>query len=227
MPGIPITGIEGLRHGGGAGTGGSAGGSAPGVSGVIVLASASPRRRALLAQIGVSCRVLAAEIDESPLPGETAQAHVLRLAAAKARAVGVTDLPVLGADTVVEVEGELLGKPGDRESGLAMLARLSGRAHRVHSGVVLLRGGSVTERLSSSTVWFREVPEAERRAYWATGEPRDKAGAYAIQGLGAIFVRRLEGSYSGVMGLPLFETAELLRGAGIELFMGCESGNGS
>ncbi|MFQ5488014.1 MAG: Maf family protein, partial [Gammaproteobacteria bacterium] len=123
----------------------------------------------------------------------------------------------------VEVDGELLGKPASREQGLAMLEKLSGRAHRVHSGVVLRAGGGEQGRLNVSTVWFHTVAAAEREAYWETGEPLGKAGGYAIQGRAAVFIRRLEGSYSGVMGLPLFETAELLRAAGIELFRSNES----
>ncbi|HHH35236.1 MAG TPA: septum formation inhibitor Maf [Gammaproteobacteria bacterium] len=187
----------------------------------LVLASASPRRRALLAQLGIACRVQAACVDETAHPGESAGAHALRLAGDKARAVGEDGsmgLPVLAADTVVEVDGRLLHKPADRAAGLAMLALLSGRIHRVHTGVCLLAGGRLRSRLSVSTVWFRRLSADEMRAYWDTGEPRDKAGGYAVQGRGAAFIRRLEGSYSGVMGLPLYETAELLREAGIELF---------
>ncbi len=187
----------------------------------LILASASPRRRALLAQLGIACRVQAARVDESRRPGERAGAHALRLAEDKAWAVwqgGDMDLPVLAADTVVEVDGELLTKPADRAAGLEMLAQLSGRRHRVHTGVCLLVAGRCRRRLSVSTVWFRRLAPAEMAAYWATGEPRDKAGGYAIQGRAAAFIRRLEGSYSGVMGLPLHETAELLREAGIELF---------
>lgn len=187
----------------------------------LILASASPRRRELLAQIGLPCRVRCAAVDESRLPDETAADYVLRLALAKVRAVRSAwpdDLPVLGADTVVELDGDLLTKPAGREEGLAMLARLSGRAHRVYTGVALSVGNGEQVRLSSSTVWFRELTQAEREAYWDSGEPLGKAGGYAIQGRAAVFIRRLEGSYSGVMGLPLYETAELLRAAGIEVF---------
>ncbi len=187
----------------------------------VVLASASPRRRALLAQIGLRFRTRCAPVDERPREGEAAGDYVLRLAQAKARAVCAAwpdAVPVLAADTVVEVDGDLLTKPADREAGLAMLARLSGRAHRVHTGVALISGAEERQCLCTSTVWFRPLSPAEREAYWETGEPRGKAGGYAIQGRAAVFIRRLEGSYSGVMGLPLFETAELLRAAGIELF---------
>lgn len=130
--------------------------------------------------------------------------------------------PVLGADTVVVVDNEILGKPRDREHALAMLGSLSGRMHRVLTAVaVVARDDLGQDRLrlacSESKVWFRSLSQAEREAYWCSGEPQDKAGAYGIQGLGALFVQRLEGSYSGVMGLPLFETGELLREFGLEI----------
>ena len=188
----------------------------------VVLGSASPRRRQLLAQIGIPCQVRCAAIDERPRAGEAAPDYVLRLAREKAAAVQRAwpdGLPVLAADTVVAVGDELLTKPADRATGLAMLEKLSGRMHEVHTGVVLhTPDGRTLWRLSTSRVWFRPLSPAEREAYWASGEPLGKAGGYAIQGLAAVFVRRLEGSYSGVMGLPLFETAELLRAVGIEWF---------
>lgn len=183
----------------------------------LILASSSPRRSALLDQIGVDYRVRAVDVDESCLPGEAPEDYVRRLALAKARA-GVLDadeLPVLGADTAVVLDGEILHKPTGREDALGMLARLSGRTHRVMTAVALVRGTMEDVRVSVSTVTFRDIGRAEARAYWESGEPRDKACAYAIQGRGAVFVRRLEGSYSGVVGLPLLETAELLAGAGI------------
>ena len=182
---------------------------------VLVLASASPRRRELLWQIGVAHRVAIANIDERPRAGEAAGDCVQRLALAKAKAVWQPDLPVLGADTAVVLDGEMLGKPRDRHSALTMLARLSGRRHRVLTAVALVdtHGGQL--RLSDSEVEFRELEAAECARYWDSGEPRDKAGGYAIQGLGAVFVRGVHGSYSGVMGLPLFETAELLDAAGV------------
>ena len=184
----------------------------------LVLASASPRRRELLAQIGVPHEVRAADVDERLLEGEAPAAGALRLAAAKARAVQAalgTGRPVLGADTIVVLDGVTLGKPRDREDALAMLARLSGRTHRVLSAVALATAQGVAQRLSDSAVRLRALTPAECVAYWETGEPADKAGAYAIQGRGAVFIAALEGSYSGVMGLPLFETAELLAAAGI------------
>jgi septum formation protein len=184
-----------------------------------VLASASPRRRELLAQMGVRHRVLAQDLDERRRPGEPLETYVRRLALDKALAgwhalPAVEQGPVLGADTLVVLDGEPLGKPVDREDALNMLARLSGRSHEVLTAVALVTP-EPRVCLQRSRVTFRAIETAERLAYWASGEPADKAGAYAIQGLGAIFVRQLEGSYSGVMGLPLFETAELLAEAGI------------
>ncbi len=186
----------------------------------IYLASQSPRRRKLLAQIGVACRTIPAQVDETPYADEPPELFVLRTALAKARAgrgglAASAALPVLGADTAVVVDGRILGKPRDHAEALAMLGLLSGRAHRVLTGVALCGSQGEASRLSVSHVRFRPIAPAEAEAYWASGEPRDKAGAYAIQGLGAVFVERLEGSYSGVMGLPLFETAELLAGAGV------------
>lgn len=186
---------------------------------LLYLASASPRRSALLRQIGVAHAVLVAPIDEGERPGEVPEVYVERLALEKARATarlaqGPT-LPVLAADTTVVLDGALLGKPRDRADALGMLARLSGRTHRVLTAVALIARGIERVRTSASEVRFREIDAPERAAYWETGEPRDKAGAYAIQGYGAVFVADLRGSYSGVMGLPLHETAELLRGAHI------------
>ncbi len=183
----------------------------------LILASASPRRRELLDQIGVAHAVLPADIHECPEPGETPEAYVRRVAAEKSLAVwqaSAGEPPVLAADTEVELDGEILGKPRDFDHAAAMLSRLSGREHRVLSAVSLRMGGQHWEALSISTVAFREIAPEEIAAYWASGEPRGKAGAYAIQGLGAVFVRHLSGSYSGVMGLPLHETAGLLSNIG-------------
>lgn len=183
----------------------------------LVLASTSPRRRELLSQLGVAFEVLSVAVDERPLPGELAADHVCRLALSKARA-GVAELPeacVLGADTVVVVEGDILGKPRDAQEAAAMLRRLSGRTHVVLTGVACLHGSAHGVRLSESRVSFRPLSAPEISAYCGTGEPLDKAGAYAIQGRAAAFIRHLEGSYSGVMGLPLYETADLLAAAGI------------
>lgn len=191
------------------------------MSPLVYLASRSPRRRELLAQIGVAHRLLDIEVDERVREGESPSDYVLRVSQDKAVAgleacPGTESLPVLAADTCVVVDGCMLGKPVDREQGLWMLRKLSGASHRVYTAVAL-DDGRLATRLSVSEVSFRPLSEAEMRAYWASGEPADKAGGYAIQGLAAQFIRELRGSYSGVMGLPLFETAELLRGAGIEL----------
>ncbi len=186
----------------------------------IYLASASPRRRELLAQIGVRYELLSAEVLELREPHESPEEYVLRVALAKARA-GLALLandersPVLGADTEVVVDGEVLGKPAGRDEALVMLQRLSGREHLVLSGVALITHEQEQSRLSVSHVRFRPISGDEALAYWHTGEPADKAGAYGIQGRAAQFIERLEGSYSGVMGLPLFETAQLLRHYGI------------
>ena len=190
---------------------------------MICLGSASPRRAELLTQIGVSYVVDTANIDETPKLTEVPEVYVLRMALEKAKAVLAknSSLPVLAADTAVVVSGQILGKPSDRADGLGMLANLSGATHQVLTGIALVesgsRGRSVT-RLNANKVTFRSISEAERLAYWHSGESWGKAGAYAIQGYAAIFVERLEGSFSGVMGLPLFETAELLREFGFNLY---------
>lgn len=182
----------------------------------LYLASASPRRRELLRQMGVTYRLLRLAVDETPLAGESPHAYVARLALLKAR-TGCALLgrrrpaPVLGADTAVVVDEAILGKPRDRADGLAMLARLSGREHRVLSAVALATPTRDAVRIQESRVRFRELSPAECLAYWDSGEPQDKAGGYGIQGRAAAFIVELHGSYSGVMGLPLFETAELLR----------------
>jgi septum formation protein len=185
------------------------------VSGDLLLASASPRRRELLAQLGVSFRVVAADIDESPFPGEAPRDLVLRLACGKAEgalADSETGQWVLGADTVVAVGKQILGKPADAAEAAAMLERLSGRAHTVHSGLALARSGFATRVAAVKTrVWMRDIAADEIAAYLATGEPLGKAGAYAIQGRAAAFVRCLAGSYSNVVGLPLFELDAMLR----------------
>ncbi|MBK9132378.1 MAG: septum formation inhibitor Maf [Gammaproteobacteria bacterium] len=188
----------------------------------LILASSSPRRRELLTQIGVAFEVVAVTVDEGLRAGEAPEDYVLRLALEKARAgvaaAGRAETRLaLGADTVVVLDGEILQKPSGRAEALAMLARLSGRTHRVLSGVALA-GRCECTRLSDSRVTFRRIATREREIYWETGEPADKAGAYAIQGRGAVFVERLEGSYSGVVGLPLRETAEMLAQCGADLY---------
>jgi len=187
----------------------------------LYLASASPRRRELLLQIGVTCQVLPVDLDESPEPGESAEHYVGRLALDKARAaltlLGKAERTlILAADTAVVIGADILGKPRDAADAAAMLRRLSGGEHRVLSGVALIGAdGRETSALSESRVRMRRIFDAEIAAYWATGEPADKAGGYAIQGRAAVFVEALSGSYSGVMGLPLFETAALLAAAGV------------
>jgi septum formation protein len=182
----------------------------------IYLASGSPRRRALLEQIGVHYEPLAVTVEETPLSGEQPQAYVARLALAKAQA-GWAMLPkwaarpVLGADTSVVMDGAILGKPRDRQEGLVMLNALSGRTHQVFSAVALVMGEREAVRVQESWVQWRSLSPEECTAYWETGEPLDKAGGYGIQGRAAAFIAELRGSYSGVMGLPLFETAELMR----------------
>jgi septum formation protein len=189
---------------------------------MIYLASRSPRRRALLAQLGVPFELVDLEIDETPQPGETPDALVQRLAAEKAQA-GRARLDdggghlVLGADTIVVLGDQALGKPRDAADAGRLLARLSGRCHEVLSAVALATADGTRVRSSRSRVCFRELTAGERDAYVASGEPLDKAGGYGIQGRAAAFVRDLQGSYSGVVGLPLFETAELLTEAGVVL----------
>jgi septum formation protein len=184
----------------------------------VYLASASPRRSELLRQIGVPFTARAAAIAEEHLPGETPEAYVLRLAAAKAESVWDTvadSRPVLGADTAVVLGPVILGKPKDAAEAATMLERLSGRTHRVLTAVALRHAAGLETRLSGSEVRFRATTADERLAYSTTGEPFDKAGGYGIQGYAAVFVEELKGSYSGVVGLPLFETAELLARCGI------------
>jgi septum formation protein len=186
----------------------------------IYLASGSPRRRALLQQIGVSFRVIGADLDETALQGESPLAYVSRLAQAKAtvgweRSRDSGGAPVLAADTAVVLDARVLGKPADMNDAIAMLLKLSGRAHEVLTAVALRSSAGIEVKVSRSTVTFRSIDPSEARTYWETGEPSDKAGAYAIQGYAAIFIADLKGSYSGVMGLPLFETAALLKAAGV------------
>ncbi|EJO94451.1 Maf-like protein [Ectopseudomonas mendocina DLHK] len=186
----------------------------------LFLASASPRRRELLAQIAVPCVTQIASIDENPLPDEPAAAYVERLAREKARA-GLTALGgranavVLGADTAVVLDGRILGKPQDFADFKRMLRALAGRTHQVLTAVALVSSDREAAQVVASDVTFRALSEAEIEAYWASGEPCDKAGGYGIQGLAAVFVSRIEGSYSAVVGLPLCETAQLLADFGI------------
>lgn len=190
---------------------------------MLYLASRSPRRRALLEQIGVAYRTLEVDVCEDALDGEPPDTLVRRLALDKARAGAAliardaVSAPVLGADTVVVLEDRVLGKPDNRDAARDMLMALSARDHRVLTAVSLTRGTHTATRLSETRVWFRAIAAAECDAYCASDEPLDKAGAYGIQGRAGIFVARIEGSYSGVVGLPLCETAELLGEAGLEV----------
>lgn len=185
----------------------------------IVLASESPRRAELLARMGIEYVVVPAAIDESPLPGERPEALAARLATMKARAVAARRedaLPVLAADTVVVLDERMLGKPEDEAECVAMLLALAARTHEVLTAVALVRGARCECALDRSRVTFRSITRTEALAYWATGEPRDKAGGYGIQGVGGIFVSHIEGSYSGIVGLPVALTESLLRAFGVD-----------
>jgi len=179
----------------------------------FVLASASPRRAELLTAAGFAFEVAHADIDETPLPRESADGYVLRLAEGKARAVAARfpDHAVLGADTTVVVDGHILGKPADAADAVAMLRRLQGRAHEVLTGVALVAHGRAQVVLETTRVWFEPMTEDEIAVYVATGEPMDKAGAYGIQGWAARHVTRVEGSYSNVVGLPVAAVHALVR----------------
>jgi len=186
----------------------------------IYLASASPRRQELLRQLGIAFDIVVTHVPEAPSIGETARAYVQRLARTKAEAGarlarerGLPVRPVLGADTEVVIDGEILGKPNDATHGRAMLKRLAGRTHDVLTAVALVNGDSVQTALSETRVTMARMTDAEIEAYWNSDEPADKAGGYAIQGRAAAFIERIEGSYSGVVGLPLYEVVQLLKGA--------------
>jgi septum formation protein len=196
----------------------------------IYLASSSPRRGELLRQIHVAFERLAlgdgseADVDETPACGEPTLDYVRRIAHAKAgaalhriRSGGLPPRPVLAADTALDVDGEIVGKPDGPGHACDILRRLAGRSHRVLTAVALANGAHIDHAVSDSQVRFRPLDDDEIRRYVATGEPLDKAGAYGIQGMAAIFVEEIRGSYSGIMGLPLFETALLLRQAGFPL----------
>lgn len=184
----------------------------------LILASTSPRRRELLGRFGLPFEVLAVEVEERPRSGEAAKDYVRRVASdksAQGQTLAPADAAVLAADTEVVLDGQIFGKPQGPEHAREMLGRLSGRTHEVLSAVSLRRGDRHWEALSVSRVRFRDIGLEEIDAYWASGEPADKAGAYAIQGRGELFVAELRGSFSGVMGLPLLETAGLLQHLGL------------
>jgi septum formation protein len=199
----------------------------------IYLASRSPRRRDLLKQIGVPFELLllredlrrGVDVDETPMPDESAGVYVLRIARLKVemavRQIAYRNLPqkpVLAADTTVVFDGEIIGKPDDAEHAARMLRTLSGREHQVLTAVAIALREQIETQISVSTVWFRELSDADVRRYCASGEPLDKAGAYAIQGRAGAFVTRIAGSYSGIMGLPLAETVELLQKFNVPLY---------
>lgn len=186
----------------------------------IVLASASPRRRMLLETLGLPHRIVPSAVDEVPDPGESPSAFARRAALDKARAVFgiVPDAPVLAADTVVEVRGRILGKPRDDEDARRMLASLAGSTHRVHSGVALVRSGAEASLVDTTTVEFVPMEVEAIDWYVRSGEPRDKAGAYAIQGIGGLFVRSIEGSPHTVVGLPVHRLPELFRTCGVDFW---------
>ena len=182
---------------------------------MIVLASASPRRAEWLTRIGVSFRVRPVSIDESPRVGEDAAGYVLRLAREKAAASPGSLDPILAADTTVCLDGRILGKPRDEGDGVAMLRALSARTHQVFTAVTIRSAEREACRLASAAVTFRAIDAAEATTYWRTGEPADKAGGYGIQGMGGVFVNRIDGSPGAVVGLPLRETQDLLRSFGV------------
>ena len=182
------------------------------------LASSSPRRQEILAALGLEFSVGGPDVDETRRDGESAGDMVLRLAQAKAEAgSGVPGSVVIGADTAVVLGERVFGKPVDEADAIDMLVQLSGRTHQVLTGVAVRDDGETRSVLSSTDVRFREIRQDEARNYWQSGEPADKAGAYAIQGLGGVFVEGISGSYSGVVGLPVFETVTLLEKAGVRV----------
>ncbi|MCG8383249.1 MAG: Maf-like protein [Gammaproteobacteria bacterium] len=187
---------------------------------LLYLASQSPRRRELLAQINLTFEIIEVDVDETRSPNETSQDYVMRLAKEKAYA-GVTKVksraPILGADTIITLDGQIYGKPADQADALRMWQHLAGQTHQVLTAVAIVAGDRCEQCLVQTRVQLCQASEAQWRAYWKSGEPKDKAGGYAIQGKGAVFIQRIEGSYSNVVGLPLYETAQLLARIGISL----------
>jgi len=185
----------------------------------IILASHSPRRAELLTQLGVNHQVCAVDIDETPFKNESPLNYVQRVAAEKSAAclqLKHTQYPILAADTAVVFNNQIMGKPEDQQHAAQMLHRLSAQTHQVYSAISF-RGKEHWQRVNITEVTFRAIQAFEMAAYWNTGEPEDKAGGYAIQGLGSIFIESIKGSFSAVMGLPLFETAEILTKQGIKV----------
>ena len=186
----------------------------------VVLASASPRRRELLALLGLAFDVAPADVDESWRNGEAPAVHAERLAREKATAARRADSVTIAADTIVVVDGDILGKPRDRAEAAAMLRRLGGREHVVHTAIAVAFGGRLVSGVEATRVWFRTLAEPTIEAYVATGEPLDKAGAYGIQGFGAVLVERIEGDYFTVMGLGLARLVDLLGEVGLRYDFG-------
>ena len=186
----------------------------------IVLASASPRRRELLRQIGITpSLMISSDIDETPVSGELPTECVIRLACSKAKAVSANyaDSIVLAADTLVVCDDVIMGKPESKDHAFSMWRALSGRWHQVLTAVAMVQNQQLANVLNISEVKFSTLSEDTMAVYWSTGEPADKAGAYAIQGMAAVWVSEIKGSYSGIMGLPLFETSQLLAQAGVKI----------
>ncbi len=186
----------------------------------LILASASPRRSELLNQIGLPHTIQVADIDETPLTGEKPAEYVMRVAHDKSYAIHQqcdNNAIVLAADTAVVLGDTIMGKPENLQQAITMLSLLSADTHQVFSAISI-RGQQTQQALCVSEVTFRTISEQEIIQYWATGEPADKAGAYAVQGIASIFIQSIQGSFSGIMGLPLFETAQLLANEGIKIF---------
>ncbi|MEQ1700443.1 MAG: Maf family protein [Ilumatobacteraceae bacterium] len=184
----------------------------------VLLASASPRRRELLAQLGLQFDIAAPDVDETPLPGEAPVPYVGRLAIVKASAVAAAaDTLVIAADTTVEIDGDILAKPADAAEARDMLRRLAARTHQVHTGVAVQLGDRVLSEVVTAHVTFATLTDAQIDWYVATGEPMDKAGAYAVQGIGGVFVEKVDGSVSNVIGLPLHTVVRLAELLGVSL----------
>lgn len=188
----------------------------------LYLASASPRRQALLKQLGITFSVLNTDIDETPHHNELPENYVQRLAIAKAKGA-LTQLPdqqkqtacILAADTTVSINNEILGKPQSQQQAISMLAELSDKTHKVFTAITLYYQNQFINQVITTEVTMRAISEEEAIAYWQTGEPKDKAGGYAIQGLAAMFIEKIEGDYYSVVGLPIFATTQLLKQVGI------------
>ncbi|MCH9694392.1 MAG: Maf family protein [Gammaproteobacteria bacterium] len=186
----------------------------------IILASTSPRRREILASLGLEFDIHRVDVDETPRHNEAPDDMVQRLARAKAAAADVADSDiVIGADTAVVLGDLVLGKPRNEQESVEMLLQLSGRTHTVMTGVAVRSNAESQSIVTATDVQFREIGRDEAHRYWQSGEPSDKAGSYGIQGLGGMFVAGISGSYSGVVGLPVFETVELLRALGVDVLV--------